>query len=255
MVEPTPDQQLPIKSTGNRLSQWLWLGLVGVLMLGLWVMVVHPLIQRQAAWNWLEAHGHRIGPRIVWWCPKRLATYANNSLLRPVFFRIYYLELNFKIKQTRLTSEEWEELRERVQHFPELHSLDLVSQTCGDFTLPGDFFVVCPQLEWLGVIGIKVSDADWEAIARLRQLKYLQLNQVTGGKKSFSQLARLPKLESLNLGITDVTGKQLRSLKTFPALKQLDLGNMSVAENELIDMEAVTRELLLAKPDLQIVDD
>lgn len=255
MIQAVPDHQLTIKPKGNRLSLRLWLALLGVLLLGLWVLVVHPLAERQAAWNWLEAHGHRVGPRMVWWCPKWLATYAKNSFLRPVFFRVFYLELNFDSKLSQLSREEGERIQQRIRVLPELRSLDVVSQTRGDFALPSNFFVVCPHVKWLGAYGVKLSESDWEGIARLRQLEYLNLHLATGGKKSFSHLASLPKLESINLGVNDVTSEQLRSLKTFPALKQLDLGSMSVAENELIDMDAITRELLSAKPDLQIVDD
>lgn len=173
-MSSNPTEPVPVDKSPRSFSRRLWLVLGVTLVLGLWVLVLHPWSQRKAAWDWLEGRGHNLHSEPVRWCPQWLVPYSTSKYLRFGLRKVHQVEL--VLRGNRLLDKEWELTRQHTQVFRELSELELVSVDIVQFPISPDFLPAFPQLESLELSGLQLKTEDWQAISRMDSLCHFSLN-------------------------------------------------------------------------------
>ena len=107
---------------------------------------------------------------------------------------------------------------------------------------------IAPAVQWLDLSGTAVTDAGLAALAPMRGLERLRLDQTKVTDSGLARLSRLKQLAYLNLRGTAVTDKGLDALRGLPRLRALYLWQTAVTPaaaqalgDSLIDKRRIAR--------------
>ncbi|MBL9205017.1 MAG: hypothetical protein JNN01_08020 [Opitutaceae bacterium] len=95
---------------------------------------------------------------------------------------------------------------------------------------------VAGALAWLDLGETSVTDAGLAGLARMKQLRRLQLDHTAVTGAGLVHLSGLPRLESLNLVGTSLTDADLRLLAKLPRLRTLYVWNTMVSDEALSEL-------------------
>lgn len=101
--------------------------------------------------------------------------------------------------------------------------------------------------ESLAIIGVQVQDERFTdqqvaLLARLPQLRRLDLRETLISDDAIETILTLPELEELNLTDTTVSGEALQRLAPLKSLKKLSIYRLQVSPDQLRDAQAVLPE-------------
>jgi Leucine-rich repeat (LRR) protein len=89
-----------------------------------------------------------------------------------------------------------------------------------------------PQLIWLKMPGIRLSDSSWQKLAGLDKLTKLSIEHSNISDSSIGYIKSLSHLQYLNLVDTKITRNGLMQLKGLQELANVYLGQTNIPRNE-----------------------
>ena len=103
------------------------------------------------------------------------------------------------------------------------------------------------SLQYLCLGGCKITDAGLAHLKRLTALRYMELGGTKVGDVGLSQIEGFTSLNKLFLGGTGVTNAGLAHLKNLKGLEVLELNNTNVSDSGLVELEGMSslRTLML----------